>query len=125
MPAQRGAQFPDDSLDIEPTEGRLDRFYHGTTAELSPGDLIQPSSMREKESHVHDYEGKPYGANVDYAHATSNLDRAKIYADRAAEKLKGKPRVYVVERLGEKEDVERLGIEARSSKGFRVVGWHS
>ncbi len=113
------------SLDTKSIPGRLDRFYHGTAADLSPGDMVQPSSAREKESHVHDYEGKPYGANIDYAHATSNLDRAKVYADRASEKFKGNPKVYVVERLGEHNDVERLGIEARSVKGFRVVGRHS
>ena len=66
------------------------RFYHGTRANLTPGDLIKPGSA-------------PHGDEPDttasYVYLTTNLDEAIWDAELAAGE--GPSRVYIVEPIGE------------------------
>jgi hypothetical protein len=72
---------------------RAQGFYHGTRADLKPGDLIEPGShldARERDS------------IATYVHLTRNLDEAIWEAEIAAGE--GPGRVYTVEPIGEIED---------------------
>ena len=73
------------------------RYYHGTRAELNPGDLIKPS-------HPPDVgEGDRMGT---YVFLTTNLDAAIWEAEIAAGE--GPGRVYIVEPIGKIEDASDL-----------------
>src|SRR5215510_8432662 len=80
-----------------PGDLRTKRFYHGTRAELKPGDLIEP--------------GKPpdVGERVriaGYVYLTPNLDDAIWEAELAAGE--GPGRVYMVEPIGQVGDASEL-----------------
>ncbi|MDP1994786.1 MAG: NAD(+)--rifampin ADP-ribosyltransferase, partial [Ignavibacteria bacterium] len=71
-------------------------FYHGTRAELKPGDLIKP--------------GNPLGVGggdkiTTYVCLTPNLDAAIWEAEIAVGE--GEARVYIVEPIGEVEDISK------------------
>ena len=73
------------------------RFYHGTRAELKPGDLIEPSN------HPDDGERD---STANYVYLTRNLDEAIWEAEIAAGE--GPGRVYTVEPTGEIGDASDL-----------------
>jgi rifampin ADP-ribosylating transferase len=104
----------------EKPDPRSRRFYHGTRADLKPGDLIEPGASPEV--------GDPDRMTT-CTYLTPRLDEAIWGAELAAGE--GPGRVYVVEPTGDVEAApERTGGEApghptmscRSSEPLRVVG---
>ena len=92
-------------------------FYHGTRASLNAGALIEP--------------GKPAAAGTsaattDYVYLTANLDEAIWDAELAVGE--GPGRVYLVEPIGQVEDVPARGthghpsMSCRSREPLRVTG---
>jgi len=78
---------------------RTNRFYHGTRAELKPGDLIEPGNSPNA--------GERNGIAT-YVFLTPNLDEAIWDSEIAPGERPG--RVYIVEPVGQVEDVsERTG----------------
>jgi len=69
------------------------RFYHGSRAELKPGDLIELSKPAHVDVSTHVY-------------LTANLDEAIWDAEIAVGE--GPSRVYIVEPIGQVEDVSHL-----------------
>lgn len=99
---------------------RSQRFYHGTRADLEPGDLIEPR---------HPPDAGKRDSMTTYVHLTPDLDGAIWAAELAAGE--GPGRVYVVEPTGPiEEDPERTGqkspghptMSCRSRKPLRVTG---
>ncbi|MGG6241238.1 NAD(+)--rifampin ADP-ribosyltransferase [Nodosilinea sp. AN01ver1] len=95
-------------------------FYHGTRAELTPGDLIQPS---------HPTNVGEQDTMTPYAYLTPNLDAAIWEAELAIGD--GPGRVYTVEPLGPLEDTSALpdhqspghpSMSYRSREPLRVTG---
>lgn len=91
-------------------------WYHGTRAQLKPGDLIEPAA------------GKRYRATT-YVYLTSSLDAAIWEAEIALGE--GPGRVYIVEALGQVEDASKLTdqkspshpwMSCRSRKPLQVTG---
>ncbi|MFA6977884.1 MAG: NAD(+)--rifampin ADP-ribosyltransferase [Ignavibacteriaceae bacterium] len=76
---------------------RTKRFYHGTRTELKPGDLIKPGNNL-------DVDGRD--KMTTYVYLTPNLDAAIWEAEIAVGE--GSGRVYMVEPIGEVEDVSNL-----------------
>jgi hypothetical protein len=76
---------------------RTKRFYHGTRAELKPGDLIEPSDPRS----VGEGDGR-----TTYVYLTANLDEAVWDAELTVGE--GPGRVYIVEPIGQIGDVSDL-----------------
>jgi len=70
--------------------GSTQDFFHGTSKEFSPGDLILPPSKTNNISE------KGRIKNLDKIFFTKDFGYAKIYAGRAAQALGGKPRVYKI-----------------------------
>ena len=94
-------------------------YFHGTKAELKPGDLIEPGFNSN------------YGQrkNAKYIFLTSTLDAAVWGAELSAGE--GRERIYLVEPTGEIEDDPDLTDKKfpgnptksyRSTQPFRVVG---
>src|SRR5262245_33043736 len=92
------------------------RFYYGSRADLKAGDLVEPG----KAAHA----GTP-----SYVCLTANLDEAIWDAEIAAGEGRGK--VYIVEPLGQVEDVSHLtdqktlghpSMSCRSREPLRVIG---
>jgi len=73
------------------------RFYHGTRAELKPGDLIEPSNLLDvgKRDRI-----------ATYVYLTPNLDEAIWEAEIAVGE--GPGRVYIVEPIGQIGDASDL-----------------
>ena len=91
--------IPDNTCDP-----RTKRFYHGTRAELRPGDLIEPG----------DSQGVGEGGGMTtYVYLTPNLDEAVWEAEIGDGE--GPGRVYLVEPLGKVEDAS--GLTGRKSPG--------
>jgi Rifampin ADP-ribosyl transferase len=104
------------------------RFYHGTRAELRPGDLIGSS-----------YDVGERDRMATYVYLTSNLDEAIWEAELAVGE--GPGRVYIVEPIGEIGDASDLtgwtspghpSMSCCSREPLRVMGdgvaslpWHS
>jgi len=108
-----------------PDAPRTMRFYHGTRAELRPGDLIRPSVPAE------DGEGDGLAA---YAYLTPNPDAAIWEAEIAAGD--GPGRIYIVQPTGPIEEDPNLTnakFRGNPTKSFRsraplsvtgeIVGW--
>jgi rifampin ADP-ribosylating transferase len=76
---------------------RAKRFYHGTRAELKPGDLIEPSNTREVAER---------DRIATYVYLTPNLDEAIWDAEIAVGE--GPGRVYMVEPIGQIGDASDL-----------------
>jgi rifampin ADP-ribosylating transferase len=94
-------------------------FYHGTRADLHPGDLIKPGYPSN------------YGSrkNARYVYLTATLDAAIWGAELA--RGEGRERIYIVEPTGTIEDDPNLTDKKfpgnptrsyRSQEPFRVVG---
>lgn len=94
-------------------------YFHGTRADLKPGDLIEPGFNSN------------YGQrkNAKYIFLTSTLDAAVWGAELSAGE--GRERIYLVEPTGEIEDDPDLTDKKfpgnptksyRSTRPFRVVG---
>jgi rifampin ADP-ribosylating transferase len=77
------------------------RFYHGTRAELKPGDLIKPGNPLGVDEHV----VEP-NRMATYVYLTPNLDEAIWDAELAVGE--GPGRVYIVEPSGEIGDTSDL-----------------
>lgn len=101
-------------------EIRSARFYHGTRAELKPGDLIQPRNLSEVGAQ---------SAMPTCVYVTTNLDEAIWEAE--LEEGEGPGRVYLVEITGEVGDASELtgrksaghpSMSLCSSKPLRVAG---
>ena len=91
---------------------RTKRFYHGTRAELKPGDLIEPSNapgVGERER------------MTTYVYLTPNLDAAIWDSEIAAGE--GLGRVYIVEPIGQIEDASHL--KDQKSPGHPSMSWRS
>lgn len=97
----------------------LQRFYHGTKADLKPGDLIEPG-------HNSNY-GKKKKAN--FVYLTATLDAATWGAELAIGE--GTGRIYIVEPTGPIEDDPNLTDKKfpgnptksyRSREPLRVTG---
>jgi hypothetical protein len=95
-------------------------LYHGTRADLKPGDLIEPG-------HNANFGSSPRSAN--YVYVTQTLDAAAWGAELAAGDVPG--RIYVVEPTGPIEEDPNLtnrrfrgnpSRSYRSRAAFRVVG---
>ena len=78
------------------------RFYHGTRADLQPGDLIEP--CRRPEAGDRD-------TAAFYVYLTPDLDEALWTAELSDGK--GRGRVYVVKPIGPIEDVRQLTVRNR------------
>lgn len=76
---------------------QADLFYHGSSVELEPGDLILPPSKTGKVSE------KGRKKNLDMVFFTKDPRSALIYAGRAVQSLGGEPFVYLVEPQGSVE----------------------
>jgi hypothetical protein len=98
-------------------------FYHGTNAEIKPGEVIKPAAERGGEAISH-YEADVYKDHPNYAYATPHLSMAQGFAARAVERNGGTGRVYRVGRnWGHPKSViwkNPWGDEARSEGGFVV-----
>lgn len=99
---------------------RTKRFYHGTRADLKPGDLIEPANPLDADER---------DRAATYVCLTPNLDEAIWDAEPAAGE--GPGRVYIVEPVGQIEDAsdpaERKSIGHPSMSRFsreplRVTG---
>jgi len=75
---------------------RTKRFYHGTRAELRPGDLIEPGNSQDVAE----------GRTTAYVYLTPKLDEAVWDAEIAAGESPG--RIYVVEPIGEVTNASEL-----------------
>ncbi|NDJ20008.1 NAD(+)--rifampin ADP-ribosyltransferase [Myxacorys almedinensis A] len=96
------------------------QFYHGTKADLKPGDLIEscnPPDVGERDS------------MATYTYLTPNLDAAIWEAELAISE--GHSRVYIVEPIGSIEDApeltnqkapKHLSMLCRSREPLRVMG---
>src|SRR5262245_60687924 len=102
-----------------PDNLRSQRFYHGTRADLKPGDLIEPCDPWGG--------GEPTRMRT-YVYLTPNLDAAIWGAELAVGE--GPGRVYIVEAVGQIEDVPELtqqnstghpSMSCRSRKPLRVM----
>lgn len=85
--------------------------YHGTRADLRPGDLIEPG-------HLSNYGATPRSAR--FVYFTRTLDAATWGAELAAGE--GPPRIYLVEPTGEIEDDPNLTntrFRGNPTKSFR------
>lgn len=102
---------------------RHQEFFHGTTAHLFPGDVIEPG---RRSNYVQISDPR-------YAYATTNRQDAEHYAEVAYHASDtGSPRVYQVEPLGRHSKdplVDRQGnsrgnfdSDRRSKDGWEVVG---
>jgi hypothetical protein len=91
------------------------QFFHGTSAHWESGDMIDPNQAHAKTFNV---------SQSDRVYFTSDPARASFYADRAAEKHGGEPRVYQVEPTGQHiQDLQTRSPENRQTKHpLRVVG---
>jgi 2'-5' RNA ligase len=99
-------------------------LYHGTSAELRSGDMAEGG-------HPSNFD-KPKG-RLDHAYATPHISTAADYAETAAYRRGGHPRVYEVDRahdmLPDPETGAAFGISSesykqpdwRSKSGFRVL----
>ena len=106
---------------IRATDGhRSPRFFHGTRADLKPGDVIEPRNPLEV--------GERDRVTT-YVYLTHNLDAAIWGAELAAGERPG--RVYIVEPMGQVEDAPdmtdqkspgHLSMSCRSGEPLRVVG---
>ena len=91
---------------------RTKRFYHGTRAELKPGDLIEPSNPPDVSER---------DRMTAYVYLTPNLDAAIWEAELAAGE--GPGRVYMVEPVGQVEDASDL--TGQKSPGHPSMSWRS
>ncbi len=96
------------------------RFYHGTRADLKPGDLIKPDNPPDVDER---------NEMTDYVYLTPNLDGAIWEAEIAEGESPG--RVYIVEPTGQIEDTADLTgqqspghpfMSYRSREPLRVTG---
>jgi len=99
-------------------------LYHGTSVELKPGDTAE-------RGHPSNFD-KPKG-RLDHAYATPQVSTAAGYAETAAYRRGGHPRVYEVDRahdmMPDPEQGAAFGISSesyshpdwRSKSGFRVI----
>src|SRR5207248_2215327 len=99
---------------------RSQPFYHGTRADLKPGDLIEPGNLPDV--------GERDRMTI-YVYLTPNLDAAIWGAELAVGE--GPSRVYIVEPIGQIEDVSDLtdqqslghpSMSCRSREPLRVIG---
>ena len=99
---------------------RSQRFYHGTRADLKPGDLIDPGNLPDA--------GERDGM-TSFVYLTPNLDAAIWGAELAVGE--GPGRVYIVEPTGQIEDVSaptgqqspgNPTMSYRSREPLRVTG---
>ena len=88
------------------------QFYHGTRAELKPGNLIEPSDPLD---------GGQRGRIAAYVYLTPNLDEAIWEAEIAAGE--GPGRVYIVEPIGQIGDASDL--TERKSAGHPSMSCYS
>nr|BAG82736.1 putative rifampin ADP-ribosyl transferase [uncultured bacterium] len=95
-----------------PDELKSKRFYHGSRAELNPGDLIKPGDPLD----VGDR-----GGMTTYVYLTPKLDEAIWSAEIAAGE--GPGRVYIVEPTGPIEDAAEL--TEQKSPGHPSMSWYS
>lgn len=91
-----------------PDNLQTQRFYHGTRAELKPGDLLEPSTR--------DQDGM-----TPYVYLSPNLDAAIWDAELALGE--GFSRVFIVEPIGPIEDVSDL--TAQRALGHPSMSWRS
>jgi hypothetical protein len=98
-------------------------MYHGTTAELNPGDIVKPAAAIGKNRHWK-------SGKSDVAYSTEDKSTADYFANIAAIRG-GTPKVYEVEPLGEtslrnlstsKRKYAQAVIEHQSKEGFKVKG---
>lgn len=93
------------------------QFFHGTSHEYEPGDLIDPSQPHERTFKV---------SQSDRVYFTSDPARASFYADKAHAKFGGARNVYAVEPTGQHlQDLQTRSPENRQTKHpLRVVAAH-
>jgi len=75
-------------------------YYHGTTVDLQPGELLLPPSETGKISE------KGRKKHLDKVFFTKDLNSAKIYAGRSGYSLGDIPVVYEVEPIGEIQPIQ-------------------
>jgi hypothetical protein len=125
--AQHGAtelHGPEHEAPSEPESSDPPAYYHGTTAARVR--TILPAARHQR------FVSFPHVTDPHHAYATTNLDSAWDYAEKAWHNGgQGRPRVYRVEPLGEVEadpEIDEKGVrrgnkvdDVRSKHGFRVV----
>jgi hypothetical protein len=91
------------------------QFFHGTTHEFAPGDVVLPATRLGEEF-------RPVGVGrVKHAYASSAPEFARQHAERRAQSG-GNPRVYQVEPVDKDEATPWGGGSFyRSQAGFRVL----
>jgi hypothetical protein len=99
-------------------------FYHGTSANLSTGDVIVPGEKLGKNRSGEPLAFGPQKMGVEVASAApaEHEDLAHYYASDAANLTGGTPRVYKVVPADPKEEVQTRGRTVVSKAGFKVVG---
>jgi Rifampin ADP-ribosyl transferase len=97
-------------------DSRTNPYYHGTRAQLKPGDLIEPGAIERD-------------AATDFVYLTSDLDAAIWESELAPGE--GPGTVYIVEPIGQIEDASKLAnatppghpwMSYRSREPLRVMG---
>lgn len=92
-------------------------LYHGTSAELRPGDMAEGG-------HPSNFD-KPKG-RLDHAYATPHVSTAADYAETAAYRRGGHPRVYEVDRAHDMlPDPETGAAFGGSSETLKQPDWRS
>jgi hypothetical protein len=101
--------------------GRRKHFYHGTSQEFSPGDVVRPG----REVHGHDYATT---GGSSYAWATTNPQEAHTFGALTSSRTGQPTRVYRVEPVGEYVTQRSAGQSPRhtqaaaaTKEGWRVV----
>lgn len=91
-------------------------YFHGTTVELKPGEIILPPTITRIISE------KSRKKNLDKVFFTKDPKSAKIYADRAKNSLGGIPVVYEIEPLGTIETINnKKGTSVYMSSSAKVI----
>jgi Rifampin ADP-ribosyl transferase len=90
------------------------QFFHGTTSEFKPGDMLSPDGAK---AHGH-FENNSKG----YVHFSEYSSGGADYAEGRAGDYGGTPRVYQVHPTGDYEtDPNDMGGSHRSKSPLRVV----
>jgi hypothetical protein len=95
-------------------------LFHGTTANLKPGDTILPANKLRPENHLRDYSSMPEGTedHGSKAHATTSLLSAKVFGEFATHKTGLPHHIYEVE---PHTAMHESGTRYSSASGFKII----
>jgi Rifampin ADP-ribosyl transferase len=105
-------------------------YYHGTTADFNPGDVVTPREALGTESNFETVEDKTGWNLGSMAYATTTPEGAEWYAKNKAKKDQAEGKIYKVEPVNQddiEEDIYGGGADfsaVQSPSGFKVVKRH-